>query len=315
VTDARAGGEVSESSPALSVVVTIVDGGEVLRRFLEALYAQEGAPELYVIVHYDDTIVETGELSPLFPRALFISLGQVATFRPIESVAGQHELYDRRRAAGLKRATGRLLALLEDRAPPRKDWARTMIRLHDELPHGTIGGAVESVATDRLNWAFYVCDFSRYTLPFQAEPRTWISDVHVCYKRRIIEETRDIWRERFNEASVHWTLLERGETLYLSPELVVDYRTPYTKFGSLLGERFHWGRLFGYARARHVGAAKRLVYTVTGPIIPFWLLVRHGATMAGKGQGGRFLAAAPIIFMLLSAWTSGEVWGYITNRP
>lgn len=302
-------------NPVLSIIVTIVDGGDVLRRFLLALRNQEAPPLMEILLPYDASIPETIEFRKEFSEVTFIDMGVTETVRSIRTAAGQHELYDRRRAAGLARARGALIGILEDRAPPRANWAQNVVRLHQELPHGAIGGAIECAPGDLLNWAFYVCDFSRYGLPFESGPRRWISDVNVSYKRKMMDDTRHIWHTRFNEAMVHWTLLERGETLYLSSDLVVDYRTPYKSLGGVLPERFHWGRLFGHVRAKKLSPASRFAHTVLGPLIPLRLLIRHGLTQYEKGNFRRFLRATPTIAALLGGWTSGEVWGYITKRP
>lgn len=306
---------VRADRPAMSIIVTIVDGGDVLRRFMDALIGQDGAPSMQILVPYDATIPEIRALASEYPTARFIDMGPVTTVRPVSTAAGQHELYDRRRAAGLHQATGVLIGILEDRAPPRRDWARTMHRLHNELPFGVIGGAIECAPGDLLNWAFWACDFSRYGLPFEDGPREWVSDVNVCYKRRVLDDTREIWNERFNEAKVHWTLSERGETLYLTSAAVVDYKTPYTSLTSVLPERFHWGRLFGQVRARHVGPLERLRLIATGPVIPVVLFLRHGRVQRRLGNFGRFLRASPLMLPLLAAWTTGEVWGYVTRKP
>ncbi len=300
-------------SPVLSVVVTIVDGGEVLRHFLDALTHQVGAPTMQILVPYDSSVAETANFQRQFPTVDFLALGVIRTERPIRSAAGQHELYDRRRAAGLAAARGEIVAILEDRGAPRSDWARSVMRLHQQ-PYGVIGGAIEPSASDLLNWAFYVCDFGRYGLPFASGPTSWVSDVNVTYKRRVVEETRDLWKERFREPVVHWALQERGETLYLSSELVVEHRRPPTTLGVLLPERFHWGRLFGHIRAMHLGTSRRLAYALMGPLIPLVLLVRHARTQQKKGNLGRYLRAVPATTLLLIAWTTGEVWGYLTKR-
>jgi hypothetical protein len=306
---------VATDSPVLSVVVTIVDGGDVLRRFLLALTHQDGAPSMEILLPFDATISETSAFRNEFPGVTLVDMGAVQTFRPIQSAAGLHELYDRRRAAGLGAARGSIVCILEDRAPPRADWARNVARLHEQQPYGVIGGAIECAPGDLLNWAFYVCDFGRYALPFASGPRRWVSDVNVSYKRRVLEDTRALWQEKFNEVTVHWALLERGETLYLSSELVVDYRTPYTSLARVLPERFHWGRLFGYVRAKTMSVGQRLAHILFGPLIPFVLLARHGRAQYAKGNLGRFLRAAPTIAALLAGWIAGEVWGYITKRP
>ena len=303
---------IVQSNPANNV--TIVDGGDVLRNFLRALTQQEDPPPMQILIPYDASIPETAALRAEFPGLIFIDMGITETVRSIDTAAGQHELYDRRRAAGLAVASGALIGILEDRAPARSNWARNVVRLH-EMPHGAIGGAIECAPGDLLNWGLYVCDLGRYGFPFESGLRRWISDVNVSYKRKVIDDTRFIWHTRFNEAMVHWALLERGETLYLSSDLVVDYRTPYTSLAGVLPERFHWGRLFGHVRAKRMSGFARLGHIVLGPLIPLVLLVRHGLTQHQKGHFGRFLRAAPTIAVLLAGWTSGEVWGYITKRP
>lgn len=307
--------QVSENAaPVLSVVVTLVDGGDVLRNFLRALMAQEDPPPMEILVPYDDSVSETARLASEFPSVMFPRMGTIKTERSIRSQAGLHELYDRRRAAGLLAARGSLIALLEDRGFPRPDWARTVVRLHRQ-DHPVIGGAIEPGPGDILNRAFYVCDFGRYGLPFESGPATWVSDVNVTYKRRILDETRDLWKNRFSEPIVHWAVLERGLTLFLSSELVVEHRRPPTTLGALLVERFHWGRLFGHIRAKHVNPAQRLAYIASGPLLPFMLLIRHVRTQYRKGHFARFAPAIPAAAILLVAWISGEVWGYVTKRP
>jgi hypothetical protein len=308
-----AGTAARDADPLVSVVVTVVDGGAVLERFLEAMTTQEDAPPLEVIVPYDASIARTGDLAKRFPSVTFLDLGALVPGKPIASAAGQHELYDRRRSQGLARARGEIVAILEDRGVPRKDWARSVVRLHRQ-PSGVIGGAIEPANVGLLNWAFWVTDFGRYGLPFPSGPATWVSDVNVTYKRGILDSTRELWKDRFQEPVVHWALLERGETLYLSSEIVVEHNRPPATLGVLIPERFHWGRLFGEIRARHMSLAKRAAYAVLSPLIPLVLLVRHGWTQLRKGRFLRYLRAAPAVALLTTCWTLGEVVGTVTKR-
>lgn len=298
----------------MSLVITVVEGGDTLRGILDALRAQVDAPELEILAPYDDSRPDIGALAPEYPEVQFFSIGSVSPRHPIASAGGQHELFDRRRAAGLQRASGELVGILEDRAPPRRDWCATMTRLHRTTTHAAIGGAIDVAATDPLNWAFHACDFSRYAPPFEAGTREWISDVNVCYKRRAVELTRDLWHTRFHEPEVHWRLLQRGETLFLTPEAVVDYRTRYTSLLGVLPERFGWARLFGHVRARNVSTLARLKFILAGPLIPFVLFARHARVQHRRGCAGKFWRSAPWMFPMLCAWTAGEVWGAIGRR-
>nr|WP_070959199.1 Gfo/Idh/MocA family oxidoreductase [Hyphomonas sp. Mor2] len=302
--------------PTLSIVLTIVQGGDYVRDFLERVRAFESAPKLDVIVPYDASISEVGDYAEEFPEVTFLDLGSIAPIRPITSEAGKHELYDRRRSAGLKAAKGDYIAILEDRGLPRPDWAATVVRLFQETGKHCIGGAIECVEPAKgLNWSFYVTDFGRYGLPFETGAADWVTDVNLAYSRWALEETRHLWNDRYHEPIVHWHLIGKGEQLWLSNEMVVDHRRPDATLGELLPERFDWGRLFGEIRVRKASNMKRLLWILAGPLIPPVLWIRHFRIQSSKGRGGRYLKSLPNVMLLSTAWTMGEIWGYITKRP
>jgi hypothetical protein len=312
---------LTPSEPLLSVVLTVVDGGETLRRCLDALLSQTGAPAMEILIPYDATIVSVQSIVEAAPRqsrvALrAVSLGRIATEHDAQSDRGQHELIDRRRAAGLAAARGDLIAIVEDRGVPRPEWATTARRLHDALPNLAIGGAIENGRDDVLSWAVYLCDFGRYQRPFEPGPRAQVSDVNVVYKRRAIELTREIWKERFHEPLVHWALERGGERLFASPDLVVDQMRDNLSFGALLRERLAWGRLFGALRAREASLARRVALVAASPLVPivlFGRIVRDQVTKAGAV--GRLTSVGPVVIVLLTAWVAGETAGTLTRRP
>ncbi|MGE0354937.1 MAG: glycosyltransferase [Gemmatimonadales bacterium] len=300
----------------LSVIVTIVDGGTTLERCLSAIAAQRGGPILEVLVPWDDSVVGMDAIMERFPEFRFLALGEIGTRREKSGPAGQHELFDRRRAAGLREATGDLIAILEDRGVPRPDWAAEVQRLHWELPHAVIGGAVENGRNRLLNWAVYICDFGRYQLPYEPGPREYVTDVNICYKRRAIEATRELWLERYHETTVHWALLRAGETLYLSNTFAVDQMRENLTLMRLLKERVGWGRLFAYTRAREIDPRRRLVLAALSPLLPLVLFVRHFRQRVEKHRSvGDFLMASPVILLLLAGWSLGEMTGYLSGRP
>ena len=69
------------NDPLLSIVVTIVDGGDVLRRFLEAMTSQDDPPPLEVIVPFDASVAETSNLGDRFPGVHFLDLGAMTPSR------------------------------------------------------------------------------------------------------------------------------------------------------------------------------------------------------------------------------------------
>lgn len=300
----------------VSVVVTIVDGADAVRECLASLSAQEVPPALEVIVPYDDSVGAVGELDTEFPDVRFLRMGRMETDRPLASPAGQHELYDRRRSVGLAAATGDVVCILEDRGVPGPTWAATVARLHGELPHAVIGGAVECGVDKALNWAVYFCDYGRYQLPLEAGSREYVTDVNISYKRAPLERVRALWQERYHETTVHWQLIRDGETLYLTPELVVSQRRTGLGLGSILRERVEWGRLFAYTRGKECAISRRLAYAAMTPILPLVLMVRHARMQLEKRvRLRRFIEVSPLVALFLAAWSFGELVGYLSGRP
>jgi hypothetical protein len=300
----------------LSVVVTVVDGGPTLERCLTALAGQQGGPALDVIVPYDDSINGMATIVAKFPAFRFLPMGTLETQRPKFGPAGQHELFDRRRSAGLALAQGELVAIVEDRGVPRPDWSERLQEQHEKMSHAVIGGGVDNGRDRVLNWAVYFCDFGRYQPPYEAGPREYVTDVNIGYKHRALEQTRELWKNRYHETTVHWALIKAGETLYLSDQFTVDQMRDDLTVGRLMGERIGWGRLFAYTRAREIGVGKRLVLAALAPVLPlllFFRLTRH--QVAKKRTLGKFVVASPLVALLLAGWSLGEMIGYLTGKP
>jgi hypothetical protein len=307
--------------PVLSVVLTVVDGGDALRRCLASLGAQRDAPPMEVLVPWDATIPsvvaiagENGSTGDAASIRL-LDLGHLPQTSSGRAASRQHELIDRRRAAGLAAARGEIVAIIEDRSLPRPGWAGTIVRLHRELPHAVIGGAVEIGRRAVLSQAVYFCDFGRYQPPFEAGPRPYVTDVNVSYKRRALDRTREIWRDRYHEPLVHWALERAGETVFLSPEpIVVQVRDGLT-LGGLLAERMAWGRLFGSLRARDASFATRIGLLVRSPFVPPVLFARFIRDRLVRGGASRsILVTGPAVALLQTAWVAGEAAGYL-GRP
>ena len=125
-----------------------------------------------------------------------------------------------------------------------------------------------------------------------------------------------LWKDRYHETTVHWALVRAGETLYLSSEFAVDQMRDDLSISRLLGERLGWGRLFAYTRARETGMGKRLVLAALAPVLPLLLFARLARHQVTKRQTlGKFIAASPLVALLLAGWSLGEMAGYLTGKP
>ena len=301
--------------PKLSVVVAVVDGGDALARCLEALTAQEGVAEIELIVPADSRC-DVRASRALASAVQWLALGALASEHPPESLLALHERIDRRRAAGLAAARGEVVALIEDRVVPRRDWARELLRAHAAHPEASvIGGAVACGASEPLARAVWACDYGRYAPPFAEGAAEQLTDVNVSYKRAALEATRELWRERYHESTVHWQLRGDGALLWATPHAVVESARRGLTLGALLRERVAFARVFGWTRAREAALANRLVWLAFTPVLPFLLTARRIAEAAQRSAlGSSFLAAVPAIFVLSAAWSLGEALAYATGR-
>lgn len=294
----------------LSVVVGVVDGGAQLERCLAALRAQRGAPPLEIIVPWDDTVGGMEALAARYPSVAFPAIGRIATLEPPDHPAALHERYDRRKAAGLRLATGDLVALLEDRSVPAPGWAAAAVRAHAERPNVVIGGVLEDGRGSLVSRADYLCDFYRYQPPQAAGPRAYVSSANLCYKRAALERTRDLWQESYYDLSVHWALQREGEALWLEPAMAVrQERGDGAGLGAIARERLAWGRRFAGRRAREAGGGARLRFLLQAPLVPVVLYARALLAQRGGRVVLRCLAAGPAMLAIFGAWGLGELLG------
>lgn len=300
------------AAPDLSIVLTIVDSGPTLERCLAALANQEGEPSIEVLVPYDHITPEVAGIAKKFPQFTFIDMGTILDGLQPRDPLETHLFFDARRTIALKAARGRLLGIIEDRGIPEPDWCRNMIALHDDYPHAAIGGAVRNGVDHIKNWAIYFCDFSRYQPPLHRENPEYVTDTNMAYKREPLEEVRHVWDESYLEAPVNWELRRRGYKLLLSDKAItVQYRQPGS-LCAMLGERYHWARMFGQIRGKEIGTAERIKLALAMPLLPFVLLFRQYRQQKAKGHHmAELLRAAPLTFLLLLAWSLGEQVGYL----
>lgn len=301
-----------DATPDLSIVMTVVDGGETLVRCLEAIEAMTGGHEIEVLIPYDHISREVGDLSARFPAMTFIDQGEILGGIVPADALQMHKFYDTRRSAALDVARGRIVGILEDRGRPTPDWASQMLALHDENPHGVIGGAIMNGEDKPWNWAIFFCDFSRYQAPIAAEDPEYVSDTNITYKRDAIMAYRHMWEERYVEAELHWAMRRGGEKLMISDRAVTWQHRPDFAISRLLGERFNWARMYGRVRGVDVSLARRLALCAAMPALPLLLLYRHGARQRAKGHHfATYLRCAPRTLLLLAVWSAGEFTGYL----
>jgi hypothetical protein len=304
-------------NPVLSVVVAIItDTSEHpdvshLEPCLAALMRQSGAPTMEIIVPYHPLVDGIARLRRQYPAVRFVEITDLRTYT---RRGASREHHDELRAKGFTLARGSIVALIEDVGIPAPDWSARLVQAH-QGPFGGVGGAIENGIDRPLNWAVYFCDFLRYQNPLPKGESTIASDANVSYKRAALESIRPVWQEFFQEKAVNGALRARGEKLALAPEVVLYQHRQGLRLKEALKERFVWGRSFGGTRARLAGTPRRVLWTVSSPLLPALILTRM-TLMAWKKRRtmAAFLKAMPLTGALTLSWSGGEFVGYLTGR-
>ena len=92
--------------------------------------------------------------------------------------------------------------------------------------------------------------------------------------------------------------------------MIVYHRGPFDYF-YYVRQRYLFSRAFAGARRGTLSAAKRAVYLLAAPAIPFVLLARMGSrVLAKKCHPGKFLLCLPLLIPAMTIYVFGEWMGY-----
>jgi hypothetical protein len=283
-------------APELSVVVASVSGWEMLEPTLQALDAQPERDRMEVIV------VET--------------LGGVVRARlrrrrpGVVLVESERESIPRLRYRGVCRARGAVVAILEDHGRVAPRWAATVLSAHQE-PIAAVGGAVENGQVGLINWAVYFCEYASYMNPVPEGLAHDLPGNNIAYKRphllrhaRVLEQGR--WESWINDR-----LRADGVPIVSTRAMVVHHIKPF-RLGYFLVQRFHFARSYAGMRRVDQSPVRRLVYGLGSLALPVLLTARVVRTVLRKRRHlGRFVLAAPLVVLFLTAGACGEMIGYL----
>jgi len=256
--------------------------------------------EIFVIT--DDRTGEVSDLQEQFPTVSFLHLEG-------------HRTYAELRAHGVKKSHGQIVALTEDHCIPEPDWCARILDAHLDS-HSVVGGAVEKGVPDTtINWAIYFLDYLRYMNPLTEGESNCLTDCNVSYKRAALDEIADVWSHEFHEPDVHWALMARGESLWLSPKITVRQQRSFS-LNAAIWDRFSFGRLFAVLRLKAISPISRMFYAGGSFILPFLLVGRIAAQVVRKRRAlTAYIRALPALTLLATVWAGGELAGYLTGRP
>lgn len=290
--------EQHSGTVALSVIVVVFVGDECLPLCLDHLAPEvQGRSEVEVIVSCDDRLVHRDRWTHQYPWVQWYYVPG----RMHPSVL---------RARAIREARGTHLALIEDHCLTANGWCDAALRAGDTpIQGGPIGKAEPDTA---LNWAGYFLEFAYYMPPIRKEGDR-ASDCNTTYTRGALELVRNVWEHEFHETNVNWALQDRGFAIVRAPEQLV-YEAHPLHLPEALTSRVAFGRIFANSRSQRLSRGAQLAYAVAAPLLPLLLTGRMARIAFQRRRLGAFLRAYPWFLLLASAWTLGEIQGYISAR-
>ena len=218
------------------------------------------------------------------------------------------------RAQGICRASGEIVALLEDHCTFDENWCAEIKRAH-ELPYSIVGGSVENASCERLlDWAVYFYDYGRYMLPNRAGVVTALSGANVSYKRSVLVEIADDFRKGFFEAFIHAELQRRGHELYLMPSAIMYHNKTYVMKDALI-DCYHLARSFAGRRIFNASLSRRAALVLASLSLPILLPARIAAGILRKRRHVKELIMSfPHLTLLIMSWSWGEFCGYLRGE-
>lgn len=282
---------------ALSVVVAAWNGAGSLGKCLESLKRQTDLHATEIIVAANFAVSAGTADGPVE----FLKLNDAATVPDL-------------RRAGIERARGRIVALVEDLCFFDRQWCAEIKKAHAS-DFSVIGGAVENASGEKaLDWAVYFYDYGKYMSPNEAGAVEALSGVNVSYKREALSQVEETYRDGFYETFVNEELKKRGHRLAMSPAAIVYHHKEYA--AKRAAEHcYYLARSFAARRVAGTGLLYRGRFVAASLLLPFLLPARIVATTVKKGRHySQLMRSFPFLAFLMCVWSFGEFAGYLRGE-
>lgn len=286
--------------PELSALVVIPDSFATVRQTISALAAQTHASRIELVFVLADAGIE-------------IPSAELAPFHSWQSVVSPFVSIGHAYAAGVQQARAPIVALTEDHSFPAPNWAETLIaayaRATPSHPIAAVGPAVRDANPETLvsNADFWIA-YGKWAAPAPSTPVDYVPGHNSSYLRAaLLTYGARLPILMDSETVLHWDLRSQGYTLWLAGETNTAH-LQFSRFGPWLRAQLYTGRLFAIGRADHWSVARRALYALAAPLIPFvrWWRVRTAMRRAATHP----LTLYALILLGLTVDAAGQALGY-----
>ncbi len=286
-------------TPALSVVLTTPDAYETIRTTVSHLRAQTIVEQLELVV------VAPARASLAFPAEVEAEFGrlEVVELGAVLSIGAAN-------AAGIRRASAPIVALVETHSFPQKEWAAALVAAHQGSWAAVGPRMLNANPIDAVSWASFLVAYGRWAATTAAGPTDDVPGHNSSYKRTaLLSFDADLERLMETETVLHWALRAKGHELYFEPRAETSHINP-TRLSSCLSEVFHYQRIFGALRSSSWSRTRRALYSASAPVIVARRFARLTKQLSEvRPPGVRRSSILSVAVVVLATATLGEVLG------
>lgn len=284
--------------PSVSVIVVSFNRPKLLERCLAALEGQDAVETIVVDASDEDP---AGGLRERFEAVTFVH------FKEPRSIP---EL----RWEGARRSRGDVIAHLESTMEPSAGWVEALQAAHRDGSAGVVGGPVAfdgGPENSAFQWADFFHEYGRHMAPKGDGFAKELTGANCSYRRSVIEECLDLLEDGAWEGPIHERIRLQGGELWRASGAAVFYRGE-ARLGTLVQQRFHYGRWHAGERRRAISVPERLTRALLFPLVPLVLHWRLWKSLEGKPEARlRSLGCVVWLWFSHSLWAVGEARGYL----
>ncbi len=292
---------------ALGVVVVSLIGGDALRHCLSRITEMD-VPCVVMPGGQDDV----ADLKRRFPSARFAGIsGQPVPVR---------------RLLGVQMMETPIVAIVEDSSVPGTGWESAVLDCFRDAGTAAAGGPVCLAGSLAGPYLALGCGEygrfhpARYSLlgtgPVRNNgilPVTRLPGNNLAYRRDILLQLVKDDPQGLIEGSVNDRLREMDFSIVIHPAMSVSYAHE-DRHGAQLKTRFQHGRLFAGNRVENTPLPERITWALKSAVLPLLLTARGISSMRFAVSKSRWPLVIMWIFLMESAWSMGELTGYLRGR-
>lgn len=286
----------------ISIVIGAQNACSTIKPCLKALFAQVQEQAAEVIVVDGSTDGTADIVAQQFPHVKLMR-------------SHDQQLVPQLWGLGIAQAQAPIVALTIAQCIPADDWVAHILKIAASHPEvAGIGGAIYPPDNrSGCDWAVYFSRYSAFMPPVTQGRVAEIAGDNAAYRKTALDL---YWKQPENgfwETLFHHELRLNGGSLYLSPEVEVHLGA-LNRAWDFLRARFRHGYHYGSTCPETSGIG-RLLRIVAAPLLMPFLVWRVGRRVASHRQDWLplYLLSLPWLIFFLSAWSMGEVTGYL--RP